>query len=95
MLRIFIIVFLLAFTPVSAFSFRCNNKVVTEDMVKAEVIERCGSPMYAEDTGVLWSGNTMSVNSTWVMEAEKGHFRRIIFWSGNKIVEIRLGSRRK
>ena len=94
MLRILAIVFLLAFTPVSAFSFRCNNKIVTEDMVKAEVIERCGSPMYAEDTGVLWSGNTMSVNSTWVMEAEKGHFRRIIFWRGNKIVEIKLGSRR-
>ena len=94
MLRILAIVFLLAFTPVSAFSFRCNNKIVTQDMVKAEVIERCGSPMYAEDTGVSWSGNTMSVNSTWVMEAEKGHFRRIIFWRGNKIVEIKLGSRR-
>jgi len=94
MLRIFIIVFLLVFTPVSAVSFRCNNKIVTQDMVKVEVIERCGSPMYAEDTGVSWSGNTMSVNSTWVMEAEKGHFRRIIFWRGNKIVEIKLGSRR-
>ena len=94
MLRIFIIVFLLVFTPVSAVSFRCNNKIVTQDMVKVEVIERCGSPMYAEDTGVSWSGNTMFVNSTWVMEAEKGHFRRIIFWSGNKIVEIKLGSRR-
>jgi len=95
MLRILAIVFLLAFTPVSAFSFRCNNKIVTEDMVKAEVIERCGSPMYAEDTGVSWSGNTMFVNSTWVMEAEKGRFRRIIFWSGNKMIEVRLGSRRK
>jgi len=95
MLRIFTIVFLLAFTPVSAFSFRCNNKIVTKGMVKAEVIERCGFPMYMEDTGVSWMGNTMFVNSTWVMEAEKGHFRRIIFWSGNKMIEVRLGSRRK
>ena len=95
MLRIFIIVCLLIFIPASALCFRCNNRIVTEDMVKAEVIEQCGSPMYAEDTGVSWSGNAMFVNSTWVMEAEKGHFRRIIFWSGNKMIEVRLGSRRK
>ena len=95
MLRIFIIVSLLVFIPATALCFRCNGRLVTQDMGKSEVIELCGPPIHAEDTGVIWSGNKMIVKGTWVMEVERGQFRRIIFWSGNKMIEVRLGSRRK
>ena len=52
MFRIFIVIFLVLFIPLSAIAFRCDGRIVTKDMSKVEVLERCGPPLYIEDGGI-------------------------------------------
>lgn len=64
-------------------------------MSKGEVIEICGLPIYTENTGVLLKGNRVVFTTTWLIDMERGAFKRIILWEGDKIVEIKLGERKK